>query len=308
MRPQPTLRQVSKAVQTFCEENSLAFPAKTGRPPILSFSQLLTLFIYWQIIQVKTFFASYRGPFRRILEEFFPKLPEYSGILKRLPILFEILEHAFRTRQNHGDFIVDSTPMKLCLEVRVKRFKAMREAIGNAVCATKMVYGFKVHILCDWSGKEAKNFCFSKGSASDASFLEILTKNCTGSGIGDSGYVSKARAEKLRRRNFYFTAKARKNMKIQNTPEEKRRLKISYRIENFIHRLKEKVGEDFSRFRTWTTAKAVVAIGIVALNLGFRVFPMEYIFGRALTFLCKKSPEHFSKSRTKLSVIYMITL
>jgi hypothetical protein len=58
-------------------------------------------------------------------------------------------------------------------------------------------------------------------------------------------------------------------MKIQNTPEEKRRLKGRYRIENFIRRLKEKVGEDFSRFRLWSTAKAVVAVGIVALNLGF---------------------------------------
>jgi hypothetical protein len=34
-------------------------------------------------------------------------------------------------------------------------------------------------------------------------------------------------------------------------------------------RLKEKVGEDFSRFRLWSTAKAVVAVGVVALNLGF---------------------------------------
>ncbi|MDR3117365.1 MAG: hypothetical protein LBT98_02230 [Puniceicoccales bacterium] len=35
-------------------------------------------------------------------------------------------------------------------------------------------------------------------------------------------------------------------------------------------RLKEKVDEDFSRFRLWSTAKAVVAVvGIVALNRGF---------------------------------------
>jgi hypothetical protein len=71
------------------------------------------------------------------------------------------------------------------------------------------------------------------------------------------------------RRNFFFTAKARKNMKRQNTPEEKRRLKGRYRIENYIRRLKEKVGEDFSMFRRWATAKAVIAIGVVALNLGF---------------------------------------
>lgn len=249
MTTRPTLEQIFKAVQTFCEENSLNFPAKTGRPPILSFPQLLTLFIFWQISQVRTFFVFYHGPLRRTLEEFFPELPEYSGILKRLPILFEVLVRFFRMRKSHGTFIVDSTPMKLCLEVRVKRFKAMKEAFGKAVCATKVVYGFKVHIVCDIAGKEVVNFCFSKGSVSDVRFLEKLTENCTGSGIGDSGYVSKAIAEKLRRRGFFFTAKARKNMKIQNTPDEKRRLRDRCHVENFIRRLKEKVGEDFSRFR-----------------------------------------------------------
>jgi hypothetical protein len=269
MKTPKTLREISNSVDEFCEENSLKFSTKTGRPPILSFSQLLTLFIFWQISQVKTFFAFYHGPLRKTLEEFFPKLPEYSGILKRLPLMFEILERFYRAQNNHGNFIVDSTPMKLCLEVRKNRFKTMREACGKAVCATKIVYGFKVHILCDGTGKKAVNFCFSKGSASDINFLEKLTENCTGNGIGDSGYIGKAKEATLKQRGFFFTAKARKNMKIQNTPEERRRLKGRYRIENFIRRLKEKIGEDFSRFRVWARAKAVVAIGIVALNLGF---------------------------------------
>jgi hypothetical protein len=253
----------------FCEENSLKFPAKTGRPPILSFPQVLALLIFWQTTRVRTFSAFYHGPLRGIVKDFFPKLPEYSGVLKRLPQVFEILSRFFGEQKSHGTFTVDSTPMKLCLEARAGRFKTMREAMGKAVSATKVVYGFKVHILCDGAGRKAINFYFSKGSASDVYFLEKLTKNCTGSGIGDSGYVAKARAEKLRRRGFFFTAKSRKNMKIQNTPGEKRRLKGRYPIENFIHRLKEKVGEDFSRFRLWATTKAVVAAGIVALNLGF---------------------------------------
>jgi hypothetical protein len=212
----------------------LRFPARTGRPPILSFPQILALLIFWQNTRVRTFSAFYKGPLRKALGEFFPKLPEYSGVLKRLPLVFEILDHFFRGRKNHGTFIIDSTPMKLCLEARVGRFKTMREAMGKAVSATKVVYGFKVHILCDSTGKEAVNFCFSKGSASDVCFLEKLTENCTGAGIGDSGYVAKARAKRLQQRGFSFTAKARKNMKIQNTPDEKRKLKGRYRIENFI--------------------------------------------------------------------------
>jgi hypothetical protein len=68
----------------------------------------------------------------------------------------------------------------------MSRFKATKEAAGKTVCATKVAYGFKVHILCDKAGRKAVNFCFSNGSAADVCFLERLTANCNGSGIGDS--------------------------------------------------------------------------------------------------------------------------
>jgi hypothetical protein len=77
-----------------------------------------------------------------------------------------------------------------------------------------------VHILCNKEGREAVNLCFSNGSAADVCFLERLTANCTGSVIEDTGHVTKAKAERLMRRNFFFTAKAMKNMKRQNTQDE----------------------------------------------------------------------------------------
>ncbi|MDR1456956.1 MAG: hypothetical protein LBI34_02800 [Puniceicoccales bacterium] len=58
-------------------------------------------------------------------------------------------------------------------------------------------------------------------------------------------------------------------MKVQNTEEERQRLKKRRCIENFNQRLKKLVGEDFSRFRVWASAKAVIAVALVAINLGF---------------------------------------
>jgi hypothetical protein len=159
--------------------------------------------------------------------------------------------------------------MRLCLEIRSNRFKTMLEAMGKAVSSTKTVYGFKVHIVTNEEGTKAVNLAFSKGSEHDVCYLEKLFKNCTGSGIGDSGYVSRDRAERLKEKGLTFIAKTRKNMKVQNTPEEKRRLKKRSRIENFNQRLKKLVGEDFSRFRVWASAKAVIAAAVVAINLGF---------------------------------------
>jgi hypothetical protein len=47
-------------------------------------------------------------------------------------------------------------------------------------------------------------------------------------------------------KGFHFIAKKRKNMKVQNTPEEKLRLKKRYRVENF------------SRFRLWAVAREML--------------------------------------------------
>ncbi|MDR1437982.1 MAG: hypothetical protein LBI69_02890 [Puniceicoccales bacterium] len=50
-------------------------------------------------------------------------------------------------------------------------------------------------------------------------------------------------------KNLKFIAKKRKNIKMQNRKEEKRKLKTRRRIENFNQKLKKLAGEDFSHFR-----------------------------------------------------------
>jgi hypothetical protein len=55
--------------------------------------------------------------------------------------------------------------------------------------------------------------------------LELLLENCTGSAIGDSGYISRGKSDRLMKKNLKFIARKRKNMKVQNSEEERRRLK-----------------------------------------------------------------------------------
>jgi hypothetical protein len=90
-----------------------------------------------------------------------------------------------------------------------------------------------VHIVTDERGKKVINFCFSNGSEADVCFLEILFENCTETAIGDSGYVSKVRENRLMENGLRFIAKKRKSIKIQNTDEEKNLLRERKRIENF---------------------------------------------------------------------------
>ncbi|MDR1437981.1 MAG: hypothetical protein LBI69_02885 [Puniceicoccales bacterium] len=110
--------------------------------------------------------------------------------MKRFSKIWIELKKALCSKAAHGDFIVDSTPMKLGLYVCSKRFKIMREAMGMVVSSTKTIFWFKVHIAINAEGTIAINFCFSNGSVHNVCFLEVLLENCTGSAIGDSGYIA----------------------------------------------------------------------------------------------------------------------
>jgi hypothetical protein len=58
-------------------------------------------------------------------------------------------------------------------------------------------------------------------------------------------------------------------MKNRNTEEEKGLLRKRNLVERVIGKLKRFVGDNFSRFRTWAAAKAVIGVAMVAINLGF---------------------------------------
>ena len=269
MKNTKTLPYLFSIVSAFCEKNNLRFPTGRGRRPLLDFPALLTLLIYWQVAQVKNFKAFYHGPVRVILREFFPRLPEYSALMRRFPRALGVLQSHFAARKRSGKYIIDSTPFEVCKMHRHRRYRSMPEAIGRIVCrkVTRM-YGFKAHLLTDIAGNQALRVHFSSGTAHDVNFMENLLRDCTGVGIGDTCYVSSARQKALSEKGLTFIARRRANMRVQNSPAEMALLKQRHRIEIFVGKLKRLVGESFSRFRSWSAAQATILVGVVAINLG----------------------------------------
>jgi hypothetical protein len=52
-----------------------------------------------------------------------------------------------------------------------------------------------------------------------------------------------------------FITRARKNMKEKNTSEEIAHLSRRHMVETFFGKLKNRIGESFSHFRSWKWAK-----------------------------------------------------
>jgi hypothetical protein len=113
------------------------------------------------------------------------------------------------------------------------------------------------------------NFAITKGSISDISVARLLLQSLSGTGLGDSGYVSRDVRTALKDSGLNFITRARKNMKEKNTSEEIAHLSRRHMIETFFGKLKNRIGESFAHFRSWKVAKAAMVRGPAEVAFGY---------------------------------------
>jgi hypothetical protein len=121
----------------------------------------------------------------------------YSALLRRLPIVGEILSKFLQSgREGSKFFIIDSTSFKLCENIRFRYMKPFPDFAGWAHSSTRCVYGFKLHLAINESGKIIA-FRLTKGQKHDICEAENLLKGFSGTAIGDKGYCSSKIRERL---------------------------------------------------------------------------------------------------------------
>ena len=74
-------------------------------------------------------------------------------------------------------------------------------------------YGFKLHLVINHMG-EIMAFCLTKGNVDDRVPLTKLFDGLQGLAAGDKGYISKEKAEKLKKQGLKLITKLKKNMKV----------------------------------------------------------------------------------------------
>jgi transposase len=254
-------------VNGICKENLLDFPKKVGRPPRLSFAMATTILIRSVLSRRKDFKAFYCGLDGAFLRKIFPEMTCYSAFLRRVPLLGEILAKFLHSQTGMGFYIIDSTTFKLCENVRFYSRRLFPKFAGWAHSSTRCVFGFKLHLAVDGAGKIVA-FRLTNGSRHDVKEAENLLRGRMGTAIGDRGYCSRRLKTRFAEAGLRFIAHTRKNMKDENTPEEKQLLRRRNLVERVIGKLKRHIGDSFSRFRAWGAVQATIAIGILAVNLG----------------------------------------
>lgn len=106
--------------------------------------------------------------------------------------IFYILSSVFKSRNKSKIYAVDSFPVEVCHNIRIKRCKIYKEEIYRGRCASKRVYffGLRVHMLVTETG-EPVEFILAPGSKNDCTVFKNFQLDLEEDSIivGDAAYT-----------------------------------------------------------------------------------------------------------------------
>jgi len=187
---------------------------KRDRPHRMSFSEMITLLVYYHQSGYRTFKWFYQNHVRKHWLSAFPNLLSYNRFIELIPNLLGPLT-AFmksRCRTSKGIAFVDSTSLCVCKNIRIPRHKTFVDEAGRGKSSTGWFYGFKLHLIINDRG-EILSFCITPGNVDDRKPVPKLVKQLVGKLFGDRGYISKKLAQWLASQDVQLITTLKKNMK-----------------------------------------------------------------------------------------------
>ena len=187
---------------------------KRRRKRSISTSEIITLIIYYHQSGYGTFKWFYLRYLPKNLSKSFPGAPSYNRFIELLPEIIVPLTAFMQSRCGKGEGIafVDSTPLRVCKNLRIPRHKTFKDTAQRGKSSTGWFYGFKLHIIVDDRG-EILSFSITKGNVDDRKPVPYLAKEVIGKLFGDRGYISKKLTELLATDDVELITTLRKNMK-----------------------------------------------------------------------------------------------
>ncbi|MDD4963336.1 MAG: IS982 family transposase [Gallionella sp.] len=187
---------------------------KRNTPKMLCESEIITIVVLYQTSGYRTLKWFYTKHLAQNLKGEFPNLPSYNRFVELMSEILEPLAAFMQSRcgQSRGIAFVDSTPLRVCENIRIPRHKTFKEQAGRAKSSTGWFYGFKLHFMVNDCG-EILSFCLTRGNVDDHTPVPKLAKRLIGKLFGDRGYVSQKLTELLAKQNVELITTLKKNMK-----------------------------------------------------------------------------------------------
>lgn len=244
---------------------------RSTRPSTMSNSEVISILIFFQMSGFKCFKHYYIHYVQRHMQAEFPKTVSYNrfielshGVIMPLTIFLKTCCGGACT----GISFVDSTPIRVCKNKRIKANKVFKGIAAVGKSTMGWFYGFKLHIIINDRG-EILNFLISQGNMDDREPLksEGFLKKIFGKLFGDKGYISQNLFEILFTDGIHLVTGIRNKMKNSlMSMNDKIMLRKRSVIETVNDELKNICQIEHSRHRSFTGFIVNILAGLTAYS------------------------------------------
>jgi transposase len=235
----------------------------------LSLAELMTLVVLFHQIRYRQFKCFYLHHVCSHLRHEFPDLPSYNRCVELLPRCAVALATLFDVLKGKctGISIVDSTPIAVCDNLRIRRHRVFKDLAQRGKSSTGWFFGFKLHAAVNHVG-ELLSVRLTSGNIDDRTPVPGLMKGFFGKLYADKGYLSKKLSEKCRALGIDLVTKVRRNMKpVQHSAFDDAVLRRRSLIETIFDQLKNLCQIEHSRHRSPVNFVVNLLAGIVSYCL-----------------------------------------
>lgn len=182
-------------------DDSLPKQIQTGRPSVLSDSELLTVLIWDGLCEPHKNLSSVYDWIEREYNDYFPRLPRYQNFVAHVHRMLPQMVWLLQSLLVSGAPIrfADSTMLPVCKPIRADRHKVAKNFAQFGKNWQGWHYGFKLHAAIDHMNRLAA-LVFTPANEHDNQVMERLVNNRTSVLVGDSHYGGSVMRKRLWKR------------------------------------------------------------------------------------------------------------
>ena len=238
---------------------------RRGISPRMSLSEILTIIIYYDASGFKNFKTFYFYLCEQKRGEF-PSILSYSRFIDWMPYSLIPLCAYLQSRRgkNTGINFIDSTPIKVCCNIRITRNKVFKGIATRGKGSMGWFYGFKLHIVVNEIG-DLLSFKLTRANTDDRVPVKDLCRQLSGKLYGDRGYIGKKLFEDLFGMGVHLVTNIRSNIKNRLlTLEDKLMLRKRFIIETINDQLKNISDIEHTRHRSPNNFLVNLVAGLIS--------------------------------------------
>ena len=241
------------------------------RKPRMSNSEVITLMTLFHLGGFRNMKHFYLHYVQKHMQSEFPKTVSYNRFTELMQSAVLPMTVFLKTcclGECTGISFVDSTPIRVCKNKRIKRNKVFKGIAEVGKSTIGFFLGFKLHLIVNDKG-EILNFAITQGNVDDREPLknEKFIEKIKGKLYGDKGYLSKELANILFIDGLHLITSIRNNMK-NCLMEMKDKIMLRKRsvIETINDELKNMCQIEHSRHRSFGNFLTNMLSGLIAYS------------------------------------------